>query len=321
VARETARLTRGEHFRVSTPTSTADFVSIGAYTKDTIVSSTGTRFVDGGGYSYAAHAATLTGLRVAAVTRLAAEDRDTTRALRDAGVEVRVIESPRSTLMRLEYPTANVDERILTVAAVADPFQPEDVAGLQARAFLVCASVRGEVTLEVLHTLRASKALLGLDVQGFVRVVGADGRLQYTEWPEQRAVLELVDVLKTDAVEAEFLTGTADIRKAARVLAGFGPREIVLTHRDGLLVLAEGRYYEAGFFPEALRGRSGRGDTCIGSYVSRRLTAPPPAATVWAAAVTTLKMEAEGPIRRSAGDVEALIARRYAGAASKAAPQ
>ena len=50
------------------------------------------------------------------------------------------------------------------------------------------------------------------------------------------------------------------------MLAALGPREIVLTHKDGLLVLANGSYHEAGFHPVELRGRSGRGDTCVGSY-------------------------------------------------------
>ena len=50
---------------------TYDLVTVGNYTKDTIVTQTGTRHVDGGGYSYAAHAARLAGIRVAAVTRLA----------------------------------------------------------------------------------------------------------------------------------------------------------------------------------------------------------------------------------------------------------
>ena len=48
-----------------------DFVTVGNYTKDTTVSAAGTRYVDGGGYSYAAHAACLLGIRVAAVTRRA----------------------------------------------------------------------------------------------------------------------------------------------------------------------------------------------------------------------------------------------------------
>ena len=276
-----------------------DFVTIGAYTKDTIVTRSGTRYVNGGGYSYAAHAALLAVPSVGAVTRLAPGDRDSTTLLRESGVDVTIHESPESTLMRLEYPTDDVDQRILTVAGVASPFTTAHVAALDARAYLISASIRGEVPLEVVRALAEKKALLGADVQGFVRVVGDGGRLQYAAWPEQRAVLELVDVLKTDAVEAEFLTGHADIHRAAATLAEFGPREIVLTHRDGVLVRADGREYEAPFRPVEMRGRSGRGDTCVGSYLSRRLDHDPARATLWAAAVTSLKLEAEGPVRRT----------------------
>lgn len=288
-----------------------DFVSIGNYTKDTIVSRAGTRYVDGGGYSYSAHAARVAGLKVGAVTRLAHEDQKSTAALREAGVEVIVHESEHSTLMRLEYPTDNVDERILTVAHVAEPFAPEHVSGIEATAILVSASIRGEVPLEVVLALRQKARLIGLDVQGFVRIVSPQGRLLYDRWPQMSEVLALVDVLKTDAVEAEFLTGETDIHAAAEKLAAYGPKEIVLTHKDGLLVLANGTYYAQPFLPVELRGRSGRGDTCVGSYLSRRLSADPADATRWAAALTSLKLEAEGPIHRSRADVENLIRTRY----------
>jgi sugar/nucleoside kinase (ribokinase family) len=288
-----------------------DFVTFGNYTKDTIVSAAGTRYVDGGGYSYAAHAARLAGLRVAAVTRRAAEDAHIAKALIDAGIDVFAFDSPSSTLMRLEYPTANVDERILSVKGVADPIGPEHLEGIEAHTFLITASIRGEVSAATVRAMKDRSQRLALDVQGFVRVVTPEGRLAYEAWPERELVLGMTDILKTDAVEAEFLTGTADIREAARILAALGPREIVLTHRDGLLVLANGSYHEAGFHPVELRGRSGRGDTCVGSYASKRITAEPADATRWAAALTSLKLEAEGPIRRSREDVERLIRERY----------
>lgn len=294
-----------------------DVVTIGNYTRDTIISKAGTRQVDGGGYSYAAHAARLKGLSVAAVTRLAAEDRRSTDALRAKGIDVHIFESPASTLMRLEYPTDDVDERILTVASVAEPFTPELLAPFAARAFVVNGSARGEAPLAVMQALKAKGGLLCADVQGFVRVVDGDGRLRYERWPEQRDILGLVDILKTDAVEAGFLTGESDIRRAARALAQDGPREVVLTHRDGLLVLADGAFFEAAFHPAVLRGRSGRGDTCMGSYVSSRLTGSPAESTVWAAAVTSLKMEQEGPIMRPPEDVAAFIDRRYHPAGSR----
>jgi len=95
------------------------------------------------------------------------------------------------------------------------------------------------------------------------------------------------------------------------MLSDLGPGEIVLTHRDGVLVYADDQFHEAAFVPRELVGRSGRGDTCIAAYVARRLTASPAEATAWAAAVTSLKMEAEGPFRREIGDVEDLVGNEY----------
>jgi sugar/nucleoside kinase (ribokinase family) len=119
-----------------------------------------------------------------------------------------------------------------------------------------------------------------------------------------------VEVLKPDAVEAEKLTGHRDIRAAADALSACDPREIVLTHRDGVLVASDGEYHQAGFFPERVVGRSGRGDTCIAAYMAARLTRAPADAAVWAAAVTSLKMESDGLFQGSIEDVEGLIRRR-----------
>jgi sugar/nucleoside kinase (ribokinase family) len=288
--------------------SVYDIVILGNYTKDTIVSPSGTRHVDGGGFNYGAHVAAMMGLKTAAVTRLSAEDRRVARALTDLGVDVFPRYTEHSTHMRLYYPTSNPDERVLSVTHTAGSFTVDQVRDLQARAFLINASIRDEVGVDVIRELRRPRTLLAADVQGFARVVAADGILRYDPWPAKAEVLALIDILKTDAVEAEMLTGCKDINAAARVLAGLGPAEIVLTHRDGLLVLADGRFYEAPFRPRQVVGRSGRGDTCIASYVARRLSASPEEATIWAAAVTSLKMEAEGPIRKSLDEVRQWIA-------------
>ncbi len=289
-----------------------DIVFLGNYTKDTIVSAAGTRVVDGGAFNYGAHVASSMGLRVAAVTRLAKEDWQVVRHLEDMGIDVRARATPHSTCLRLEYPTANVDERVIYVTSTAGAFTTDQVQELEAPAFVVGPTLRGEVGLDVIEVLAGKKALLAVDVQGWVRVE-QDGVLRYEAWPEQHEFLGHVDILKTDAVEAEMLTGETDIRAAAQALAAFGPEEVVLTHRNGLLVHARGSVFEAGFFPRELVGRSGRGDTCLASYVARRLSHSPAEATVWAAAATSLKMEAEGPFRRTTADVEDLIRERYDG--------
>lgn len=317
-----------------------DVAFLGHYTKDTIVSPAGTRVVDGGAFNYGAHVAARMGLNVAAITCLAREDFHVVDELTALGVDVFARETPQSTCLRLEYPTSNVDQRVITVESTAGPFTPADVEPLQAaggwqtsggrhpRAILVGASMRGEVSLAVIEALsrkgtfgrfssigRLSSAL-AIDVQGFVRVARrgwktSEGKLVYEPWPEKRQVLAHVDVLKADAVEAEMLTGKTDLRTAARILSDLGPGEIVLTHRDGVLVYANGQFHEAAFVPRELVGRSGRGDTCIAAYVARRLVASPAEATVWAAVVTSLKMEAEGPFRREISDVEDLVGKEY----------
>ena len=288
-----------------------DIAIFGNYTKDTIVSPSGTRHVDGGGFNYGAHAAAKLGLKVAAITRLAREDFHVVEQLERLGVDVFPTATETSTHMRLEYTTSDVDQRDLYCTRFAGAYTMKQFDGVRTRAMLINASVREEVPFEVVEGLRLRFKLLVADVQGFVRVIGTNGHLTNTEWQEKKKVLSLLDVLKTDAVEAEFLTGETDIKAAARTLAVWGPREVVLTHRNGVLVYAEGRFHEAQFYPESVIGRSGRGDTCIASYMAKRLALPPKQAIIYAAAVTSLKMETEGPFLRDVAAVEELIDRKY----------
>lgn len=290
--------------------SAYDVVYIGNYTKDTIIHPTGTRYVDGGAVNYAAHAGARLGCKVAVITHLAREDNRVIEALQAAGVDCLVDYTPYSTCVTLEYPTLNPDVRTLYVTHTAGSIAVEEVQSLQTRAAVIGTSLRGEVGLDVIRALRKKDWLLAADVQGFVRVL-RDQTLVYEPWDEMAPVLACLDVLKSDAVEAEFLTGETDIYKAARYYADLGPKEIVLTHKDGLLIYADGKYYEAGFYVEQLNGRSGRGDTCLGSYVAMRMRTTPEEAGVWAAAVTSLKMEKLGPFNGTLADVEDLILRKY----------
>jgi sugar/nucleoside kinase (ribokinase family) len=289
-----------------------DIVIFGNYTKDTIITPAGTRYVDGGGFNYGAHAARMLGLSVAAVTRLAQEDQRVVDKLRKIGIEVYPFYTPSSTHMVLEYRSANPDDRILRCAVTAGSFTPDQFESLEAKAFLMNGSIRGEIPLDVVKSLRKKNALLVADLQGFIRIIAPDTTLLHARWPEQEEHLRLVDVLKTDAVEAESLTGESDIKKAATVLASMGPKEVVLTHKDGILVLANGNFHEAPWRNKSLIGRSGRGDTCIASYITKRLTEPPEVAIIWSAATTSLKMEAEGPFLRSVDDVRDFIKKEYA---------
>ena len=290
-----------------------DIAFIGQYTQDTIVTRSGSHLVDGGAYYYGSCVARRMNLKTASVTRLAKKDYGSFAPLEKLGAIVHAIPSEHSTCLRLEYPTDNPDDRFLSVTTVADPFEPLDVEGIQAGIWSVGASIRGEVGLDVLKAIKATGARIAVDAQGFTRVV-RNGTLCYEKsWPEKAEILELVDVFKADVVEAEILTGHSDLRKAAKDLLVSKDMELVLTHQAGVLVWAEGAFYEAPFTPKTLIGRSGRGDTCLASYLAARISMNPAEATRWAAALTSLKMETVGPFIKTMADVQKVLLERYSG--------
>src|SRR5215216_1719985 len=230
-----------------------DVLYIGNYTKDMIISPAGTKIVDGGAVNYAAHAAARLGVKVTVVTRLANEDQHVVEKSTQSGIDCYVTYTPQSTLLKLEYATADPDIRTLSVTSVAGSIREADVENLSAQAAVIGSSLRGEVGLDVIRTLKEKNMLVAADMQGFVRVLRGT-ELKYEPWGDMQLTLALVDVVKSDAVEAEFLTGETDIHKAAEYYAEMGPREIVLTHKEGLLIYADHKFYEMGFYPACLDG-------------------------------------------------------------------
>ena len=177
---------------------------------------------------------------------------------------------------------------------------------MEASVYQIAALIAGEVPLEVVKYL-AGKGKVGLDAQGFIRnAVGTE--LVSKDWAEKMEAFQYIDFLKTDAAEAEILTGQKDREQAIRVLADMGAKEIVLTHSSEVMVYAEGMLYKAPFKARTLSGRTGRGDTCFATYLTQRLRKNPEEALKYAAALTSLKMETPGPFKGTIKDVEAVLA-------------
>ena len=262
--------------------------------------------------NYGAHAGHRLGIKAAVVTRLAKEDEYVAEAIQADGIDCYPAFSPSSTLMTLEYKTKDIDKRNLYVKGIAGTIQPEQMDNLLAKAIVVSPSIRGEVELDFFTAMRnRNGTLLSADVQGFVRVL-KDETLVYEPWEQMPDVLKKLDILKSDAVEAEFLTGEADIEKAAHFFAALGPKEVIITHSEGVLIHADGKDLHFTFHSKSMEGRSGRGDTCVGSYVAKRLSLPPSEAGKWAAAATSLKVERFGVFDRSISEVENFINKYYA---------
>jgi sugar/nucleoside kinase (ribokinase family) len=242
---------------------------------------------------------------VAVITKLQEEDFPLLDELREAGIEVFAKEAVETSGMENIYFAQDQDKRVCKPLGFAGAFEEDEIPDVEAKTFLVIPILAGEVDLSLLRKL-SKKARIALDAQGFVRFVEGK-RVVFRDWPEKEEGLPLVDILKVDDTEAEVLTGVDDPREAASILASYGPREIVLTRKQGVLVYAEGRFYEAPFRPREINGRTGRGDTCFATYVAKRLSTDAKQASCYAAAVTSLKMEVPGPFTGTAENVEMLL--------------
>lgn len=283
---------------------TYDITLIGNYTKDTIVTPVETKHVDGGGFNYGAHAAIALGAKTAAITRLKNNDQHVVDNLTSIGVDVFPTYTDNSTHMKLIYPSDNFDDRSLIMPKSAGSFISEQFMNIHSTVFLINASVRDEFKLETLYDLKKKGSLIGIDLQGFIRTRNPNNVLINSTWEEKKEALSLAHYLKADGVEARFLTGESDLVSAAKTLKSYGPEEVIITHKDGVLVYAENQVFAEPFKLNKIVGRSGRGDTCGASYVYMRLNLGPSDSTKWAAAATSLKMEEDTPLKRSKQEIK-----------------
>jgi sugar/nucleoside kinase (ribokinase family) len=285
-----------------------DVMMIGHLARDRLVVDGVGEVTTGGAVYYGGIALRRMGIRVLVVTRLHPDDWSRLGELEKEGIQVFASAAPETSGIENVYRSADMERRVCRPLGFAGPFQLSDMPSQAAKVCLVVPIMAGEVDLPVLRWL-AARGPVGLDVQGFVRVREGDS-LVFRPWPEMTEGLALVTYLKVDRAEAELLTGQTDLRTAARQLAGYGPREIVITQSAGVTVYADGQVYETPFTPRSLVGRTGRGDTCFATYVGKRLTASVEEACHWAGAITTLKQEQPGPWRGGLDEVQALLATR-----------
>jgi sugar/nucleoside kinase (ribokinase family) len=280
---------------------------IGHFAKDQLIVDGQGQVSSGGSVYYGSVALRRMGLRVAIVTRLHPDDYARLENVRQEGVRVFAAPAAETSGIANYYDSTDMERRVCKPLGFAGPFDTEDIPDLSAAIYYVGPIIAAEVDLSLLRHL-AKRGPVALDVQGFVRVRQGDD-LVFQQWNDMEEGLAQVHYLKADRAEAELLTGETDLRVAARELAGYGPREIIVTQSSGVTVYAEGEFFQTPFTPRSLAGRTGRGDTCFTTYLGKRLSSPPGEACRFAAAVTTLKQEQPGPWRGSQAEVDILLAR------------
>ena len=287
-----------------------DALIMGHVSKDIIVTPEEEQHLVGGAVVYSAIAAKNIGASVAALTKLSPEDLSALDVFAEHEVPVIHRASKHTTSIRNTYLTADRERRTCEAISIADPFElsdiPEDVT---ADLYYLGGLIRGEFPEDLVQAL-SKRSKIAIDAQAFLRV-SENGPMVFRDWEAKREILPLVHFLKTDAAEAEILTGSGDPEEAARILASWGADEVMVTHNAGALVYADGKAHSSSFTSRNLSGRTGRGDTCFSAYCNWRKDHGPEESCLFAAALTSLKMETPGPFSGTIEDVDSSIHERY----------
>jgi sugar/nucleoside kinase (ribokinase family) len=260
----------------------------------------------GGSALYASRALAALGWEVTVLTKLAAEDEALLEPLREAGVRVLVRPSPTTTIFENVYEAADLGSRRQRVHGVAAPFEPGDLEGLSADLIHLGPLTGAELPLSVVAAARRRASMLTMDPQGSLRRV-IDGAVMLGPWADAARVLALVDVVKTDELEADMIVGVSDPLEASRRLQRLGVDEVLVTRgeRGSLVRWPSGARFVDAIEPRRRTDASGCGDTFLAAYVHRRVAGGDPVDSAWfAAAAASLKLEAYGPF--AATEAEAM---------------
>jgi sugar/nucleoside kinase (ribokinase family) len=268
--------------------------------------------IEGGAVLYSSASAYALGHKVAALTKVAPQDAERMKAFTLPAEDIYLISSERSTDMMNQYLTPEKERRISACTSQGDPFTISDIpADLSADIYHFAGLIYGDFSNEMMKTL-SQKGAVAVDVQACLRNRNdADGSLFFKDWADKEEMLPFITYLKTDAAEAEIMTGLTDRKEAAKLLFGWGAKEIMITHNTEVLIYDGKDFYTCPIRSRNLSGRTGRGDTTFAAYINERLTHNIKDSLLMATATVSVKMEAPGPYRGNRKDVEVYISEFY----------
>lgn len=272
-----------------------DILFIGHVAKDITRTTQRTVTVPGGGVFYGSIAAQRLGAKCEVITKCSINDRSLYDEMISTGVQVLFLESETTTTIENLYPTGNPDDRISRVLSLGKRFERRDIEGISCERIILSALWYGEFPEELIEFVRERGEILAADAQGFLRNVVDNGQLRYQDWKDKGKYLKFFDVFKVDNNEAFVLTGERDLKEACRKIQGMGTKIVLATHKDGVYAFDGESFYEARFLPYSLEGRTGRGDTCLSTFITALDDLRK--AVELAAEVTSKKMQYPGPYK------------------------
>ena len=241
------------------------------------------------------------------VTSLAPGEYSSVDELTGKGLNVEIIPSKKTVYFENSY-GINQNNRTQRVLAKADPFTVEKIQHIEAKIFHLGSLLSDDFSLDVIKYL-SKKGILSVDAQGYLREVRGEN-VYPIDWCEKKEALKYVHILKVNEHEAKVLTGLDDYQAAARQLAEWGVKEVLLTlGSEGSIIYAENSfYYIPAYPPKEVVDATGCGDTYMLGYLyMRNKGVSYEEAGCFAAALSTVKLEKSGPFSGTEEDAWKII--------------
>lgn len=286
-----------------------DICCIGHITLDKIITPKQTIYMPGGTSYYFSHGISHLNdwKNYKLVTSLAPSEYSSVDELTGKGLNVEIMPSKKTVYFENSY-GINQNNRTQRVLAKADPFTVEKIQHIEAKIFHLGSLLSDDFSLDVIKYL-SKKGILSVDAQGYLREVRGEN-VYPIDWCEKKEALKYVHILKVNEHEAKVLTGLDDYQAAARQLAEWGVKEVLLTlGSEGSIIYAENSfYYIPAYPPKEVVDATGCGDTYMLGYLyMRNKGVSYEEAGCFAAALSTVKLEKSGPFSGTEEDAWKII--------------
>lgn len=256
----------------------------------------------GGAVVASGFAAAKSGNKTALFTKLNSKDANVEERFEGSGADLYWAESKATCSIKNQYFTPDKEKRACTSMGVCDAFKFDELPDIDAKIYHFAGLVYGDFDGELFK--EASKhGKVAVDVQCLLRHVEEDKTMAFHDWADKMEYLPYIDYLKTDAAEAEILTGLSDRVEAAKLLYSWGAKEVLITHNTEVLAYDGKNVYTCPIKARNLSGRTGRGDTTFAGYINERQHASIEDALLYCTALVSLKMETPGPFKGTRQDV------------------
>ena len=264
----------------------------------------------GGAVFFCDFAVRASGADVFSAVKINEKDTDIIDSFETDSSHIALLPSRLTTLMRNTYTTPTRETRIAECLAQSDPILPAEIPDEPSTIYHLAGLLYGDFPLELITEL-AKKGKVSADIQGFLRH-NENGSMNFHDWDVKKDYLKYFDFLKTDAAEAKIMTGTEDRLEAAKQMIAWGVKEVVITHNTEVLAYDGTEAFTCPIKARNLSGRTGRGDTTMGSYLGCRAKGLSILESLrFATACVSLKMEQPGPVKATREDVETYLAEFY----------